>query len=67
MVMLIEPIYIDNAPVVWGSISKRRLLVLMYTLWKNEQVYDAKFETKKQQKHEAPAARDNKLIAQFVS
>jgi hypothetical protein len=39
----------------------------MYTLWKNEQVYDAKFETKKQQKHEAPAARDNKLIAQFVS
>jgi transposase len=39
----------------------------MYTLWKNEQVYDAKFETKKQQKHEASAARDNKLIAQFVS
>ncbi len=67
MVMLIEPIYIDNAPVVWGSISKRRLLVLMYNLWKNEQVYDAKFETKKQQKHEALAARDNNLIAQLVS
>jgi transposase len=46
---------------------QRKLLILMYTLWKNEQVYDAKFETKKQQKHEAPAARDNKLIAQFVS
>jgi hypothetical protein len=39
----------------------------MYTLRKNEQVYDAKFKTKKQQEQEAPAARDNKLIAQFVS
>jgi transposase len=39
----------------------------MYTLWKNEQVYDAKFKTKKQQEHEAPAARDNKLSDQFVS
>jgi hypothetical protein len=33
-------------------------LILMYNLWKNEQVYDAKFETKKQQKHEAPAAQE---------
>jgi hypothetical protein len=39
----------------------------MYTLWKNEEVYDAGFETKKQQKHEALAARDNNLIAQIVS
>tara|TARA_R110001606_G_scaffold390303_1_gene557144 strand:+ start:5224 stop:5328 length:105 start_codon:yes stop_codon:yes gene_type:complete len=34
----------------------------MYTLWKNEEVYDAKFEIKKQQKHEALAARDNGLV-----
>ncbi len=40
---------------------------LVYPLWKNEEVYDAKFETKKQQKHEALAAQDNKLIAQLVS
>jgi len=46
---------------------QRKLLILMYTLWKNEEVYDAEFETKKQQKHKALAARDNKLIAQLVS
>ena len=54
-------------PLVALIAVQRKLLILMYTLWKNEEVYDAKFETKKQQKHEAPAARDNKLIAQFVS
>jgi transposase len=54
-------------PLVALIAVQRKLLILMYTLWKNEQVYDAKFETKKQQKHEASAARDNKLIAQFVS
>jgi transposase len=54
-------------PLVALIAAQRKLLILMYTLWKNEQVYDAKFETKKQQKHEASAARDNKLIAQFVS
>lgn len=46
---------------------QRKLLILMYTLWKNEEVYDAGFETKKQQKHNALAARDNKLITQLVS
>ncbi|MET6992097.1 IS110 family transposase [Sediminicola arcticus] len=54
-------------PLVALIAVQRKLLILMYTLWKNEEVYDAKFETKKQQKHEALAARDNKLIAQFVS
>lgn len=54
-------------PLVALIAVQRKLLILMYTLWKNEEVYDAKFETKKQQKHEAIAARDNKLIAQFVS
>tara|TARA_R110000765_G_scaffold4496_2_gene14117 strand:+ start:5413 stop:5523 length:111 start_codon:yes stop_codon:yes gene_type:complete len=34
---------------------------------KNEEVSDVVFETKKQQKHKAIAAQDNKLIAQSVS
>jgi transposase len=54
-------------PLVALVAVQRKLLILMYILWKNEEVYDAKFETKKQQKHEALAARDNKLITQFVS
>ncbi len=54
-------------PLVALVAVQRKLLILMYTLWKNEQVYDAGFETKKQQKHEASAAQDNKLIAQLVS
>lgn len=54
-------------PLVALVAVQRKLLILMYTLWKNEEGYDAEFETKKQQKHKALAARDNKLIAQFVS
>ena len=54
-------------PLVALIAVQRKLLILMYTLWKNEEVYDAEFETKKQQKHEALAAQDNKLIAQLVS
>jgi len=54
-------------PLVALIAVQRKLLLLMYTLWKNEEIYDAKFETKKQQKHKALAARDNKLINQFVS
>lgn len=54
-------------PLVALVAVQRKLLILMYTLWKNEEVYDAGFETKKQQKHKALAARDNNLIAQLVS
>ena len=54
-------------PLVALIAVQRKLLVLMFTLWRNEEVYDATFETKKQQKHEALAARDNKLIDQLVS
>lgn len=54
-------------PLVALIAVQRKLLILMYTLWKNEEVYDAKFETKKQQKHKALAARDNNLINQLVS
>ncbi len=54
-------------PLVALIAVQRKLLILMYTLWKNEEAYDAQYETKKQQKHEALAARDNNLIAQLVS
>ena len=54
-------------PLVALIAVQRKLLLLMFTLWKNEEVYDAAFETKKQQKHEALAARDNNLINQPVS
>jgi len=54
-------------PLVALVAVQRKLLILMYTLWKNEEVYDAEFEIKKQQKHEALAARDNKLTTQLVS
>tara|TARA_R110001583_G_scaffold46280_2_gene145342 strand:- start:1247 stop:1405 length:159 start_codon:yes stop_codon:yes gene_type:complete len=46
---------------------QRKLLILMYTLWKNEENYDAEFEIKKQQKNETLAARDNSLINQPIS
>ena len=54
-------------PLVALIAVQRKLLILMYTLCKNEEVYDAEFETKKQQKHKAFAAQDNNLITQFVS
>lgn len=54
-------------PLVALIAVQRKLLILMYTLCKNEEVYDAEFENKKQQKHKASAAQDNKLITQFVS
>lgn len=54
-------------PLVALVAVQRKLLILMYTLWKNEENYDAEYEIKKQQKHEALAARDNSLINQPVS
>jgi len=54
-------------PLVALVAVQRKLLILMYTLWKNEEVYDAKFEKKKQQKLKALAARDNNLINQLAS
>ncbi|WP_036152083.1 IS110 family RNA-guided transposase [Maribacter forsetii] len=54
-------------PLVALVAVQRKLLILMYTLWKNEENYDAGYEIKKQQKHEALAARDNSLINQPVS
>ncbi len=54
-------------PLVALVAVQRKLLILMFTLWQNEENYDADFENKKQQKHEALAAQDNNLINQFVS
>ncbi|AIY14118.1 IS110 family RNA-guided transposase [Cellulophaga baltica] len=54
-------------PLVALIAVQRKLLILMFTLWKNEEIYDADFEKKKQQKHKALAAQDNKLINQYVS
>ena len=38
---------------------QRKLLILMYTLWKNEEYYDPTYEIKKQQKPMALAAQDS--------
>jgi len=54
-------------PLVALVAVQRKLLLLMFNLWKNEENYDAQFENKKQQKHEALAAQDNNLVKQFVS
>lgn len=54
-------------PLVALVAVQRKLLILMFTLWKNEEVYDQEFENKKQQKHKALAAQDNNLINQLVS
>lgn len=54
-------------PLVALVAVQRKLLILMFTLWKNEEVYDAEFEKKKQQKHKAFAAQDNNLINQLAS
>jgi len=54
-------------PIVALVAVQRKLLILMYTLWKNEAFYDAEFEIKKQQKHKTLAAQDNSLINQLAS
>ncbi|MFD2727821.1 IS110 family transposase, partial [Hyunsoonleella rubra] len=46
-------------PLVALVAVQRKLLVLMFALWKNEQNYDAEFEKKKQQELKAPAAQDS--------
>lgn len=46
-------------PIVALVAVQRKLLILMYTLWKHNAVYDPLYETKKQQKLGALAAQDN--------
>lgn len=49
-------------PLVALVAVQRKLLVLMYTLWKNEVDYDPEFENKKQQRLKAFAAQDSSQI-----
>ena len=46
-------------PIVALIAVQRKLLILMYTLWKNKTDYDPAYEIKKQQKLKALAAQDN--------
>lgn len=45
---------------------QRKLLVLMYSLWKNDQYYDAEHELKKAARKQVPAAQDRDKI-EFVT
>lgn len=54
-------------PLVALIAVQRKLLILMFTLWKNEENYDAEFEKKKQQRQKTLAAQDNNLINQLAS
>lgn len=54
-------------PLVALVAVQRKLLILMFTLWQNEENYDAEIENKKQQRQKAFAAQDNNLINQFAS
>ena len=49
------------------ALQQLKLSLLMFTLWKNEEKYDAEFENKKQQQHKVLAIQDNNLIDQFAS
>jgi transposase len=46
---------------------QRKLLMLMYMVWKNEEMYNQEYEKKKQQKLKTSAALDNKLITQLIT
>jgi len=46
---------------------QRKLLILMYTLWKNNMDYDPAYEIKKQQKLKALAAQDNETANCIIS
>jgi len=54
-------------PIVALVAVQRKLLILMYTLWKNEQNYDPEYEKKKQQRLKALAAQDNGMVSQPIS
>jgi len=54
-------------PIVALVAVQRKLLILMYTLWKNEQNYDPEYEKKKQQRLKALAAQDNGMVSQTIS
>lgn len=49
-------------PLVALVAVQRKLLILMFTIWKNEDNYDGEFEKKKQQRLKALAAQDSSQI-----
>lgn len=54
-------------PLVAFVAVQRKLLILMFTLWKNETKYEAGFERKKQQRKKPLAAQDNSSIHELAS
>lgn len=54
-------------PIIAVVAVQRKLLVLMYTLWKNNTDYDANFEQKKAAKIKISAARDNRKPKYVIS
>ena len=54
-------------PLVALIAVQRKLLILMFTLWRKEENYDGEFEKKKQQRSRTLAAQDNTLINQLAS
>lgn len=54
-------------PIVALIAVQRKLLILMFTLWKNEQHYDPEHGKKKQQRLLTPAAQDNNMVAHVIS
>ena len=54
-------------PLVALIAVQRKLLILMYTLWKNEENYDSEYEKKKQQRPKTLAAQDSNLTVQITS
>ncbi len=54
-------------PLVALVAVQRKLLILMFTLWRKEENYDAGFEKKKQQEPKVLAAQDNNLTDQLAS
>ncbi len=54
-------------PIVALIAVQRKLLILMYTLWRNNTDYDPAYETKKQQKLGALAAQDNETASCVIS
>ena len=54
-------------PIIAVVAVQRKLLVLMYTLWKNNADYDANYEQKKAAKINISAARDNRKPKSMIS
>jgi hypothetical protein len=54
------------APVNWVA-TQRKLLLLMYTLWKKEKYYDSDILKKEAASPKELAAQDNNLINQLAS